>query len=89
MVNIAAVSLIVSTHAAYSIVSEIKFEFNVKFKHNAEIILPPSKQCVITAAHTNAAWKCKTAKIKGGIFIKHFPLSFNTPNVFFESNTKD
>lgn len=51
MVNI-AVFLIVTTHAAYCIVSEIEFEFNVKFKHNAEIMLPRSKQCVITAVHT-------------------------------------
>lgn len=50
MINIAVV-LIVTTHAAYSIVSEIKFEFNVKFKHNAEIMLLRGKQCVITAVH--------------------------------------
>lgn len=59
MVN-TAVLLIVSTHPADSNVSEIKFQFKVKFTHYAEIMQSQGKQCVIC----NSAYKTRLGILK-------------------------
>lgn len=70
MVN-AAVLLIVSTHPADSNVSEIKFQFKVKFTHYAEIMQSQGKQCVIcNSAYKTQLGILRVHKIKEAVFVK-------------------
>lgn len=70
MVN-AAVLLIVSTHPADSNVSEIKFQFKVKFTHYAEIMQSQGKQCAIY----NSAYKTQLGILKERTKLKKPSLS--------------
>lgn len=70
MVN-AAVLLIISTHPADSNVSEIKFQFKVKFTHYAEIMQAQGKQCVIC----NSAYKTQLGILKERTKLKKLSLS--------------